>query len=372
MNISTDNKLRFLSNLIQPLHVKQSNIVQSDSKLYSIFFEYHRINQVVASEKWLDLNFKKQKIIQKKQTTLNILRFSTELVNVILFFKRYHLPVICLKGPVIGEKIYRAIGARVFRDLDLLVPEERLSEAEDLLKKLGYVQDSTSNYSAKQSHHLVYIHLQNDHIIELHWRLHPNIINEPTFEELWIRHETVRIAGTDVPCLDTTELFVYLISHGSKHAWFRLRWLYDIHLFLEQPLDLVEIQTRLAKRGCLHMMGQALLLRQELFEGDIPESFVHLTKDRKSKRMAKMALRIIEEQNDPGKANQTLSEYWYWKRYCWLIRDSSRRFEFVWHHLIPNQQDRAMIPLPQSLHFLYIPLRPLTWILRRWKGRTSS
>lgn len=372
MTKDTNHTMISLNTYTLSLITNHSKICRSDSKLYSMFFEYHRLYQTVSSEKWLDLNARKQKIIQKKQTTLNILRFSTELVNVILFLKRYHLPVICLKGPVIGEKIYKAIGARVFRDLDLLVPEERLSEAENLLKKLGYVQDSTSNYSAKRSHHLVYIHEQNDHIIELHWRLHPNIINEPTFEELWTRHETVRIAGTDVPCLDTTELFVYLISHGSKHAWFRLRWLYDIHLFLEQPLDLVEIQTRLAKRGCLHMMGQALLLRQELFEGEIPESFVHLTKDRKCKRMAKMAMRIIEEQNDPGKANQTLYEYWYWKRYFWLIRDSSRRFEFVWHHLIPNQQDKEIIPLPQSLHFLYIPLRPLTWSLRRWKGRTSS
>ncbi|NTY10689.1 hypothetical protein EXW93_13900 [Exiguobacterium sp. JMULE1] len=357
--------------LLQPLISKK--MIDNDKILiYSKFYHYHRLNQCIPNEKWLQLKVRMQKSLQKKQVIFKIFSFSTELVRIITMLHSENIPVICLKGPVIGQLIYDSIKDREFRDLDLLIQDSNLVEAARLLNKIGYIKASLYEYDTKRAHHLVFIHPKTSHIIELHWRLHPNIIAEPTFEELWARHETVRIAGTDIPCLETTELFVYLISHGSKHAWFRLRWLYDIHLFLEQPLDLVEIQTRLAKRGCLHMMGQALLLRQELFEGDIPESFVHLTKDRKSKRMAKMALRIIEEQNDPGKANQTLYEYWYWKRYFWLIRDSSRRFEFVWHHLIPNQQDKEIIPLPQSLHFLYIPLRPLTWSLRRWKGRTSS
>lgn len=304
--------------------------------------------------------------------SIELLRYTNELIHILALFQKNEVNIICLKGPVLGQKIYRSIGLRMFRDLDLLIDVDNLSKGYRLLKELGYVLDKKSEYDARRVHHLVFTHPSTNHIVELHWRLHPNIINEPTFEELWASHETVRIAGTDIPCLEATELFVYLISHGSKHAWFRLRWLYDIHLFLEQPLDLIKIQTLLAKRGGLYMMGQVLLLRQELFEAPIPESFVHLTKDRKSKRMAKMALRIIEEQNDPGKANQTLFEYWYLKRYFWLIRDSSRRFEFVWHHLIPNQQDKTMIPLPQTLHVLYIPLRPLTWSLRRWKGRTSS
>lgn len=357
--------------LLKPL-IDNSAIHMNDSVTFSNLFQYHRLSQCITLEKWLEPKIREIKRIQKKQATFEILNFSIELARLIVMFEQKKIPVICLKGPVIAQIIYDSIGEREFRDLDLLIQDSNLVEAARLLNKIGYIKASLYEYDTKRAHHLVFIHPKTNHIIELHWRLHPNIIAEPTFEELWARHETVRIAGTDIPCLETTELFVYLISHGSKHAWFRLRWLYDIHLFLEQPLDLVEIQTRLAKRGCLHMMGQALLLRQELFEGDIPESFVHLTKDRKSKRMAKMALRIIEEQNDPGKMNQTLSEYWYWKRYFWSIRDSSRRFEFVWHHLIPNQQDRAIIPLPQSLNFLYIPLRPLTWILRRWKGRTSS
>ncbi|MFL0199143.1 nucleotidyltransferase family protein [Exiguobacterium acetylicum] len=336
------------------------------------FFIYHRVIQCIHINS-VESEQLRDQITQKKKTMfIELLRYTNELIRVLALFQINEVNIICLKGPVIGQKIYHSIGLRMFRDLDLLIDVKNLPKGTLLLEKLGYVLDEESEYDARRANHLVFTHTKTNHIIELHWRLHPNIINEPTFEELWTNHETVRIAGADVPCLETTELFVYLISHGSKHAWFRLRWLYDIHLFLEQPLDLVEIQTRLEKRGYLHMMGQALLLRQELFEEEIPESFVHLTKNRKSKRMAKMALRIIEEQNDPGKMNQTISEYWYWKRYFWLIRDSSKRFEFVWHHLIPNQQDRAMIPLPKSLRFLYIPLRPLTWSLRRWKGRTSS
>ncbi|WP_336798465.1 nucleotidyltransferase family protein [Exiguobacterium acetylicum] len=356
---------------IERLFKALNKILKKDNEIFELV-TYHRLHSLLSTNIYPHSERKTNIKIEKQMINFQLLNLTKDLIFIVKVFSSNDIPLICLKGPVIGQKIYHSITLRMFRDLDLLIDVAHLSKGILLLEELGYVLDEASEYDARRAHHLVFTHTKTNHIIELHWRLHPNIINEPTFEELWTRHETVRIAGTDVPCLETTELFVYLISHGSKHAWFRLRWLYDIHLFLEQPLDSVEIQTRLAKRGCLHMMGQALLLRQELFETEIPESFVHLTKDCKSKRMAKMALRIIEEQNDPGKANQTLSEYWYWKRYFWLIRDSSRRVEFVWHHLIPNQQDKAMIPLPQSLYFLYIPLRPLTWSLRRWKGKTSS
>jgi len=352
--------------------IKKSTIHSSQSEAYEAFFDYHRLHQVLSTDRWLDINIREQKSNQKKKTTIDILRFSMELVHIVKGFEEKKLPVICLKGPVIGEKIYESIGERFFKDLDLLVPEKRLSEAEHLLKQFGYIQDETSTYDKKRSHHLVYINNQTGHIIELHWRLHPNILEEPSFEELWKTHETVRIAGTDIPCLETEELFVYLISHGSKHAWFRLRWLYDIHLFLDQPIDLTRIQVRLAQRGGLDMMGQAMLLRQKLFESPIPEAFLHLTTSRQSKRMAQMALRIIEEQNDPGKTNQTLVEYLYWKRYYLLIRDQSKRLEFLWHHFIPNQQDLEILSLPKTIRFLYVPLRPVTWLLRRFIARQSS
>lgn len=358
-------------NYIQPL-ISKVMIQSLQSEVYEVFFNYHRLHQVLPSDRWLDHDIRMIKIHQKKQETLNILRFSMELVHIFEVFNEQDLPVICLKGPVIGKKIYESMGERSFKDLDLLVPEKRLTEAEHLVKKLGYVQDAASSYDAKRAHHLVYIHELKGHIIELHWRLHPNIIDEPTFEELWESHETVRIAGTDVPCLETEELFVYLISHGSKHAWFRLRWLYDIHLFLKQPLDFARIQVRLTQRGCLDMMGQALLLRQELFEEPIPEAFLHLTTSRRSKRMTRMALRIIQEQNDPGKEDQTLTEFWLWKSYHWLIRDNSKRLIFIGSHFFPREQDQDVFPLPTILHFLYFPLRPLTWLLRRIKARQST
>ncbi|WP_214846253.1 nucleotidyltransferase family protein [Exiguobacterium sp. S90] len=334
--------------------------------------KYHRLLQNIPIEAWQNGDIRIKVTTEKKRTTFELLRFSTELARVVTYFKKFALHVICLKGPVIGQKIYGSIGLRTFKDLDLLVEETRLSEATTLLQQLGYILDPSSEYDTQRANHLVFIHKHTHHMIELHWRLHPNILHEPTFSELWSRHEVVTIAGVDVPCLETEELFVYLISHGAKHAWFRLRWLYDIHLFLEQPLDFDRIKTRLAKRGCLHMMGQALLLRKELFAGAIPEEFLDLTENRRSQQMAMMARWIIEEQNDPGKDKQTLAEFSYWKHYHWLIRDDEKRREFVWHHLLPNQHDVATLRLPQRLSFLYGLLRPVTWSIRRFKQRKAG
>lgn len=361
-------KLRTLTEILL-MKVKLST---SEFETLLPLVHYHRLFQNISLEVFGDNLDSDILTMQKKQITFESLRFSTELARVVTYFEKSDVAVICLKGPVIGQKIYGSIGLRTFKDLDLLVEETRLSEATTLLQQLDYILDPSSEYDTQRANHLVFIHKHTHHMIELHWRLHPNILHEPTFSELWSRHEVVTIAGVDVPCLETEELFVYLISHGAKHAWFRLRWLYDIHLFLEQSLDFDRIKTRLAKRGCLHMMGQALLLRKELFAGTIPEEFLDLTENRRSQRMAVMAHRIIEEQNDPGKDNQTLAEYSYWKRYYWLIRDDEKRREFVWHHLLPNQHDVATLRLPQRLSFLYGPLRPVTWSIRRFKQRKAG
>jgi|GEM_PF-6232954 len=50
-----------------------------------------------------------------------LLNLTKELIFIVKVFSSNDIPLIYLKGPVIGQKIYHSIGLRMFRDLDLLI-----------------------------------------------------------------------------------------------------------------------------------------------------------------------------------------------------------------------------------------------------------
>ena len=64
--------------------------------------------------------------------------------------------------------------------------------------------------------------------LEIHWRLNPGPGKEPGFEELWKRKRKSTLTSNSVYMLGEEDLFLFLVSHGARHGWSRLRWLVDI------------------------------------------------------------------------------------------------------------------------------------------------
>ena len=88
-----------------------------------------------------------------------------------------------------------------------------------------------------RSHHIVYFHPQKNIMLEIHWRLEPFPSKELTFNELWARRRVSQITNYPVYFLGEEDLFVYLVSHGARHGWFRLRWLLDIDQMVRKGLN---------------------------------------------------------------------------------------------------------------------------------------
>ena len=61
-----------------------------------------------------------------------------QLCSLLAAFDRASVPVIPLKGPALGEALYRDPGLRPFTDLDLLVRRADVARAVALLSNLGY------------------------------------------------------------------------------------------------------------------------------------------------------------------------------------------------------------------------------------------
>ncbi|NEU34041.1 nucleotidyltransferase family protein, partial [bacterium LRH843] len=86
-------------------------------------------------------------------------------------------------------------------------------------------------------HHVTYFHPIKRIKLEIHWRLNPGPSSEPQFKELWSRKRLSTVTSSPVYFLGQEDLTVFLISHGARHGWSRLRWLADIHQILNQDIE---------------------------------------------------------------------------------------------------------------------------------------
>jgi hypothetical protein len=79
-----------------------------------------------------------------------------------------------LKGPKLSEELYGDVGRRLSNDIDLLVAPDRLTEAVEVVRTIGYAAPSDFVYKGGlPSLHFALVHPRNElPPVELHWRVH--------------------------------------------------------------------------------------------------------------------------------------------------------------------------------------------------------
>ena len=198
-------------------------------------------------------------------------------------------PLVLLKGPALAETIYPNIALRPFGDLDLLLPEERLSRAVRSLKALGYHEPFTDvadglNVLVGHHVHLVRTNSGPATTVELHWSLiggrHDR--RTPSVPWFWEQAEPVQFSSdaASVPqtvlILNPTAHLLYLCAHlmlQHGEADYLLRWFYDIHLLIEKKgacIDWDQVAVRGREFGWGLVVGNALQAVRERFQTQIP------------------------------------------------------------------------------------------------------
>jgi len=102
-----------------------------------------------------------------------------ELAMILQLFRDNGIPVILLKGAAtFGDRLYADPGARLMSDMDLLLPQEQIGEAERLLMMEGYVDDpanvSLSDVwpgNTRHAHTPGLLHLRKQIAVELHFKV---------------------------------------------------------------------------------------------------------------------------------------------------------------------------------------------------------
>ena len=149
-----------------------------------------------------------------------------------------------LKGPLLSQRIYGDPTYRAFRDFDILVSPKDVDQTIRLLKENGYQSTGFAwpDSSEKQKITLHFInqvemvHPESQVMIEVHWKLFSTRITNPeTVDRLFHENiESVEFGGKTLNRLSLEFELFYLIVHGGNHAWFRLKWLVDIHEILKR------------------------------------------------------------------------------------------------------------------------------------------
>ncbi|WP_144549941.1 nucleotidyltransferase family protein [Peribacillus simplex] len=352
-------------------------ISESDWESFLQLAMHHRVYPIIYTKLIkIDKRLIPKNVIQTlyqeyQKNTFQMLYLSGEMEQVSKLFTENQIRLLFLKGPVIAADLYGDISLRTSKDLDILIPIDSLEKAEELLLSIGYEKEVVPNILNEwkwRHHHVVYYHPKKNIQLEIHWRLQPCPLKEPKFNELWERKRLGTITSYPVYFLGKYDLFLYLVSHGARHGWFRLRWLLDIDQMIRKGLELEEINRLNDKYQNRHIVGQALILASELIKTPIEGDLIKLTEGSYSKKFAQNTVYFIKE-------NESLTNIMsnkYYKRYRFSLMSSLQKFFYSMILFYPSSLDAKTLKLPKSLHFLYFPLRPLLWAWRKTKNIKNS
>nr|WP_273840911.1 nucleotidyltransferase family protein [Halalkalibacter alkalisediminis] len=310
-----------------------------------------------------------------QQNTFRMLPLTAEMEMVSSLFANHDIRTLFLKGPVLAHDLYGDLSLRTSSDLDFLIPIDQLEQAERLLVELGYEKDdyfdTVLNDWRWRHHHVTYYHPVKGMKLEIHWRLHPGPGKEPSFQELWERRRTSTIPNSSVSILGTEDLFVFLVAHGARHGWSRLRWLVDIQKMMQQSLNWESVYGLFDKYHNPHVGGQAIILASNLLGAEFSDGMrPFLTKN--AKQLAEEAVFYLEQMVNLHTDPVPREIARYHAKHLFSLMSSQQKIIHLASFLHPFPEDAQTLPLPTSLHFLYFPLRPVLWAWRKTKKQAIS
>jgi hypothetical protein len=317
-----------------------------------------------------------QKLCQEYQkNTFQMLQLSGEMEQIGRSLSENKIRSLFLKGPVIAANLYGDISLRTSCDLDILISIYDLNRADELLQKLGYSKHdyilTILNDWKWRHHHVTYYHPQKKIKIEIHWRLNPGPSKEPNFDELWDRRRISTLTSYPVCFLGSDDLFLFLVSHGARHGWSRLRWLLDIHQIANQHIDWDDLILLLKKYQYYHHGAQAIILASQLLDTKIPKEMKTIISKNRPRRLAREAIFYIKQMVNLHTSPVPQNVAMYHKRHLFSLMSVQQKILFILSFFHPYHADAETLPLPKYLHVLYYPLRPILLVWRKARKHAS-
>ena len=349
----------------------------SDWARFEALVRHHRIRPLVHTAilragihvpAWLTDTLKETAYAEIERS----LRMASECIRLQKEFARKKIPMLIVKGAPLAAIAYGNIAMKEARDIDILVAPENVLDAASVLKSLAYVlsepaltQDQFTRF-IPHSKEAAFLHLATGTMTELHWRL---VDTGELLLEVSARgpsQEVVLPVGA-LATLADEPLFAYLCLHGASHNWFRLKWLADLNAFVSTR-DEDELQRLVAYAqtcGAGRSASVALQLCHDLFAPSWPLPPKTVPGGGKIARLLRS--NVIRSLGYRGGGVEPLPYTLQWLRLllaAFLVEPSRGHVLAQARFLWTGPLDRAKIPLPSGMSFLYHVFRLPSWFLR--------
>lgn len=306
--------------------------------------------------------------LHNQQTLLNMGR-AVELLQVLDAFSEAKIEAMPFKGVALGALLYGNYTLRAAGDLDLMIHRKDLRHAAEIMRARGYTLATPIRSDGRpvaENYDEYKFERQSDGIVlELRWRLdfvHPRYAHNIGLNWMAQRPQLVSLAGAQVPAPDAETTLILLCMHGSKHRWSRLNWVCDVAQLLRATpaLDWAKVQREATTMGLHKAVALGLLLAHRAAGVAIPLQMVRDFDCFPSvKRLADALERSIFD--TPGQVPQGHIPY----HIRLLDRQDLLRFVFSMHILKPTDRDQELFPLPPSLRWIHVIIRPFRLLLDR-------
>lgn len=234
--------------------------------------------------------------------------------------------VLPLKGPLLGERLYGDVGARISADIDLLVEASDLQRAVEIIRQLGYREQrpSSGSHSGQPVLHERLVHPSALPVIELHWRVH---WYEGRFSAELLAHSSVGADGCLRPRAEDELAELLLLYARDGFAGLRLladlaAW-WDLHA-TELSSDGIE-RVAFEHPAVARALATAVLLAEQMAELPAHDLLPASARARASRLAMRLANWSLEGKKSQIDANVSLIDL--------LLAPRERRRALMHRHL---------------------------------------
>lgn len=189
------------------------------------------------------------------------------------------LPWLAVKGPVLDGAVYPRPRLRGYRDLDVVVPPDRVEEAVGRLERERFhLADRNWRQILDRMIGQLHVEREGSAPIDLHWTL---IYDEPmrrTFRypmaDMFARARSVDVAGGPVRTLDAEDTLIHVAVHAAMEGADRLVWLKDVDAVARAGLDWDTLVARATEYGTRLPLAIVLARSRRALDAPVPSDVV--------------------------------------------------------------------------------------------------
>ena len=357
-------------------------IAQVDwEQLLQLIVRHRLVDQIYSAlqdQPGISANFMLRLKNLNSQLKLTSLSLTAEAIRIARRFEHEGLRFILVKGIALAVNLYGGSDKRQCKDIDVWLSRADLDRAEVVLHQLGYVT-TRPNYKLvgfKREHYLTHGHevaLFNESRkveIELHFKLESAGSDFLSFEE--VQTQSFSVNKQQFCTLEDNYHVLYLMLHGAKHAWGRLRWLNDIALYIcQDKCDLAVVHALSLELKCEHIFMQSLWLLRAIYHIKNPKLERLLTTiDERALKLAKLAQQFIAADFIfTGEGHVFKSSFIKYRYYQIILNNNAKRLSALWDILFNLECVFSVIKLPRYCSFGYYLLHPLVFPFYALKSR---